>query len=174
MQTWEVCNRLVAGGYRSRLLSCPGVVQFHVRFSGHVGLHGVANSGHSNWWSHEFCCSGCRLGWLGQPEEHLKLAFHFRERAVRSCILWRRCVDDVLAGSHVFCCSCIFVDMRACYPVPLSLVSGAKHDCPHLGRCGIARRWAARCGQHKEPELIVGAQSWTTAKVDFPSLDWSS
>ena len=25
-----------------------GVVQFHVGFPGHVGLHGLANSGHSN------------------------------------------------------------------------------------------------------------------------------
>ena len=34
-------------------------------------------------------------------------------------------MDDVLVGSRVFCDSCIFVFMRACYPVPLSLVSGA-------------------------------------------------
>ena len=34
-------------------------------------------------------------------------------------------MDDVLAGSRVFCDSCIFVFVRACYPVPLSLVSGA-------------------------------------------------
>ena len=34
-------------------------------------------------------------------------------------------MDDVLVGSRVFCCSCIIVFMRACYPVPLSLVSGA-------------------------------------------------
>ena len=34
-------------------------------------------------------------------------------------------MDDVLVGSRVFCDSCIFVFMRACYPVPISLVSGA-------------------------------------------------
>ena len=65
------------------------------------------------------------LGWLGQHEEHLRFGFHFRGRAVRSCISWRRYVDDVLAGSREFCDDCIFVFMRACSPVPLSLVSGA-------------------------------------------------
>ena len=64
-------------------------------------------------------------GWLGQYEEHPRLGFHFRGRAVRSCISWKRYVDDVLAGSRVFCDSCIFVFMRACSPVQLSLVSGA-------------------------------------------------
>ena len=33
------------------------------------------------------------LGWLGQHEEHLRLGFQFRGRAVRSCISWRRYVD---------------------------------------------------------------------------------
>ena len=61
------------------------------------------------------------LGWLGQHEGHLKLGFHFRGRAVCNCISWRRYVDDVLAGSRVSCDGCIFVFMRACYPVPLSL-----------------------------------------------------
>ena len=53
------------------------------------------------------------------------LGFHFWERPVRSCISWKRYVDDVVVGSRVFCCSCIFVFIRACYPVPLSLASGA-------------------------------------------------
>ena len=35
-------------------------------------------------------------------------------------------------------------------PVPLSLVSGQVRQSTR-GRCGIARRWTARCGQHKEP-----------------------
>ena len=34
-------------------------------------------------------------------------------------------MDDVLVGSRVFCGSCIFVFMRAWYPVPISPVSGA-------------------------------------------------
>ena len=65
------------------------------------------------------------LGWLGQHDEHLKLGFHFRGRGVRSCISWRSYVDDVLVGSRVFCDSCIFVFMGACYLVSHSLVSGA-------------------------------------------------
>ena len=51
---------------------------------------------------------------------------------------------------------------------------GSRHGCPHVGRCGIPRRWAARCGQHQESESIVGAQSGPAAKVDFSSLDWCS
>ena len=66
-----------------------------------------------------------QLGWFGQHGEHLRLGFHFRGRPIRSCTSWRRYVDDMLAGSRVFCCSCIFVFMRACYPVPLTLVSVA-------------------------------------------------
>ena len=31
----------------------------------------------------------------------------------------------MLVGSRIYCCSCIFVFMRACYPVSLSFVSGA-------------------------------------------------
>ena len=46
------------------------------------------------------------LVWLDQQQKHRRLGFHF----------WEVCV---------FCCSCIFVFMRACYLVPLSLVSGA-------------------------------------------------
>ena len=42
-----------------------GVVQFHVRFLGNVGLHGMAHSGHSKWWGHEFCRSGCGSGRCG-------------------------------------------------------------------------------------------------------------
>ena len=34
-------------------------------------------------------------------------------------------MDDVLVGSRVLCGSCIFVFLRACYQVPISLVSGA-------------------------------------------------
>ena len=65
------------------------------------------------------------LGWLGQHEEHLRLGFNFQRHLVRSCISWRRYVNDVLVGSRVFCGSCIFVFMCACYPQPISLVSGA-------------------------------------------------
>ena len=66
------------------------------------------------------------LVWLDQRQKHRRLGFHFRERPVRSCISWKRHVDDAVVGSRVFCCSCIFVFLRACYPVvPISLVSGA-------------------------------------------------
>ena len=65
------------------------------------------------------------LVWLDQQEKHRQLGFHLGERLVRSCISWKRYVDDVVVGSRVFCCSCIFVFLRACCPVPISLVSGA-------------------------------------------------
>ena len=65
------------------------------------------------------------LVWLDQQQKHSELGFHFWGRLVRSCFSWKRYVDDVVVGSRVFCCSCIFVFIRACCPVPLSLVSGA-------------------------------------------------
>ena len=65
------------------------------------------------------------LVWLNQQQKHSELGFHFLGRPIRNCISWKRYVDDVVVGSRVFCCSCIFVFIRACYPVPLSLVSGA-------------------------------------------------
>ena len=65
------------------------------------------------------------LVWLDQQQKHSELGFHFRGRPSRSCISWKRYVDDVVVGSRVFCCCCIFVLRRACCPVPLSLVSGA-------------------------------------------------
>ena len=108
------------------------------------------------------------LGWLGQQEEHFRLGFHFRWACSPQLHLMEEICDDVLVGSRVFCDSCIFVFMRACYPVPLSLVSGAGTT---VHRCGIARRWAARCGQHEEPQPAMGARSWSTRKVDFPFLD---
>ena len=96
------------------------------------------------------------LGWLGQHEEHLRLGFHFGERPVRSCISWRRYVGGVLAGSRVFCDSCIFVFMLS----SSSLTGiGCRFDSPHVGRCGAARRWAAGCGQHKDTQPAMGAQS---------------
>ena len=42
----------------------------------------------------------------------------------------------------------LFLCVRA-NPYPLIGV-GREHDNPHMDRCGIARRWAARCGQHRE------------------------
>ena len=62
---------------------------------------------------------------VGSTGETSSVGFPFGERLVRSCISWKRYVDDVVVGSRVFCCSCIFVFLRACYPVPISLVSGA-------------------------------------------------
>ena len=84
----------------------------------HVGLDGMAKSGHFNWWVMSSAAvavvlGAAELGWSGQHEEHLGLGFHFRERAVCSCISWRRYVDDELIGSRVFCDSCIFVFVRA-------------------------------------------------------------
>ena len=65
------------------------------------------------------------LVWLDQRQKHCRLGFLFGGRPVRSCVSWKRYVDDVVVGSRVFCCSCVFVFLRACYPVPISLVSGA-------------------------------------------------
>ena len=47
---------------------------------------------------------------------------------------------------------------------------GCRYDNPHVGRCGIACRWAARCDQHKELQPSMGAQSWSTTKsrLSFP------
>ena len=63
--------------------------------------------------------------WLDQRQKHRRLGFLFGWRPVRSCISWKRYVDDVVVGSRVFCCSCIFVFLRPCYLVPISLLSGA-------------------------------------------------
>ena len=68
---------------------------------------------------------GAELVWLDQQQKHSELGFHFWGRLVHSCFSWKRYVDDVVVGGRVFCCSCIFVFIRACCPVPLSLVSEA-------------------------------------------------
>ena len=78
-------------------------------------------------------------------------------------MLWLAAACFIVAAFSFF--------LRACYPVPISLVSGADTAVHHVDRCGIALRWAARCGQHQESESIVGAQSGSAAKVDFSSLD---
>ena len=65
VQTWEfsIVWSWVAVVYDSGL--GPGVVQFHVGFPGHVGLHCMANSGHSNCcWGHELCRSRRRGAWV--------------------------------------------------------------------------------------------------------------
>ena len=116
--------------------SCPGpgTIQLHVGLAGNAGVDGVADSGYSNWWGHELCCGcgsvGCGgTGVVGSAAEASPVGFPvLGERPVRSCISWKRYVDDVVGGSRVFCCSCIFVFLRACYPVPISLVSGADTD----------------------------------------------
>ena len=66
-----------------------------------------------------------KLVWLDQRQKHRQLGFLFGERPVRSYKPWKRYVDGVVVGSRVFCGSCIFVFLRAGYPVPISLVSGA-------------------------------------------------
>ena len=112
------------------------------------------------------------LVWLGQRQKHRQLGFLFGERPVRSCISWKRYVDDVVVGGRVFCYSCIF---SACLIRGTNLVGiGSRYGCPHVGGCGIARRRAARGGQHQESESIVGARSGSAAKVDYSSLDWFS
>ena len=47
------------------------------------------------------------LVWLDQQQKHWELGFHFRGRPVRSCISWKRYVDEVVVGSRVFCCWCL-------------------------------------------------------------------
>ena len=123
-----VLNHLVVDGHRLPLQSWPWRL-FSFTF-GNVGVHGMADPGYSNCGVMSSATvavvfGAAELGCLGQHEEHLRLVFHFWERAVRSRISWKRCVDDVLVGSRVFCRSCIFVFVRACYQIPISLVSGA-------------------------------------------------
>ena len=62
VETWEVS--IVWSRVPVVHDTCSGqdVIQLHVRYLGNVGIRGVANSGHSYWWSHEFCGRGCRSG----------------------------------------------------------------------------------------------------------------
>ena len=82
-------------------------------------------------------------------------------------------MDDVLVGSRVFVVAAFLFFCVHATQYHSRWYRG-RHDSPHVGRCGIPRRWAARCGQHEEPQPATGAQSWSTTKVDFPSLDWCS
>ena len=95
------------------------------------------------------------LVWLDQQQKHSELGFHFRGRPVRSCISWKRYLDDVVFGSRVFCCSCIFVLKRASYPVPLSLVSGAST---------AVHTWVdvelRVIGQHVAVNIVNASRSW--------------
>ena len=101
------------------------------------------------------------LVWLDQQQKHWELGFHLRGRPVRSCISWKRYVDDVddvddvVVGSRVFCCSCIFVILRACYLVPISLVSGAGTK---------IHTWV-------DVELRVVGQ-YVAVNVENPNLSW--
>ena len=65
-------------------------------------------------------------------------------------------MDDVLVGSRVFCCRCIFVFMRLCYPVPHSLVSS--------GAGAIVHTWV-------DVEVrVIGQQSAVNMKN--PNRSW--
>ena len=93
----RVRSHLVVGGYRSPLRSW-GIVQFHWQIRcipiGIMGSAAVA-----------VVLGAADLGWLGQHEEHLRLGFHFRRRAVRSRISWRRYADAcfVVAAFLILC-----------------------------------------------------------------------
>ena len=59
-----------------------GVIQFHVGFHGHVGVHGNADPGHSiSSVAVAVVLGAAELGWFGQHDEHLRLGFHFRTRS---------------------------------------------------------------------------------------------
>ena len=64
-------------------------------------------------------------------------------------------MDDVVVGSRVFCCSCIFVSLRACYPVPISLVWGA--DTAVHTWVGVEFRVV---GQHVAVNIKNPSRSW--------------
>ena len=71
--------------------------------------------------------------------------------------------------------ACFVVPLHFCFSaclLPSTTLAGigGRYDKPHVGRCGIACRWAARCDQHKEPQPAMGAQSWSTTKsrLSFP------
>ena len=62
MQAWEISviwSRVV---FVFNSCPGPGVVQLHVGLVGHVGVHGVADSGYSNWCGCELCGLGCGDG----------------------------------------------------------------------------------------------------------------
>ena len=64
----ELCKRGSSQSFGRGWLSFTTPVLAWALFSFtsvNVGLHGMANSGHSDWWGHEFCCSGCRSGHRG-------------------------------------------------------------------------------------------------------------
>ena len=83
-------------------------------------------------------------------------------------------MDDVVVGSRVFCCGCIFVFLRACYPVPISLVSGA--DTAVHTWIDVELRVV---GQHVAVNIKNPNRSWVhnrgpQQKSTFSSLDWCS
>ena len=78
---------------------------------------------------HKFCCRGCGVGGggicvVGSAAEASSVGFPFWGASCSQLHV----VEEMwmmFGGSRVFCCTCIFVFVRACYPVPISLVSGA-------------------------------------------------
>ena len=108
------------------------------------------------------------LGWLGQHEEHHRLGFHFRGRAVRGCISWRRYVDDVLVASRVFCDSCIFVFLcvratqyhsRWCREEVRQSTRGLMWNCASLGSTlrstkNTNRSWVQNLGPQQKSTFL--------------------
>ena len=154
MQGWEVT--VIWSGMAFVFNSGPwqGVIQFHIGLVGNVGVDGMAVPG----WLQLVVMSSAavavvlgvaELVWLDQQQKHRELGFRFWWRLVRSCTSWKRCVHDVVVGSRVFCCSCILVVTRACYPVPL------------VGIGEQARLSALRViGQHVAVNIKNSTRSW--------------
>ena len=108
---------------------------------------------------------------LGQQPEHSRLGFNFQGRPIRSCISWRRYVDDVLVGSRVFCLQLHFCFYARLLPSVTLVSLGSGGEGPHMGRCGDEHCWATRGGQHQESKSVMGAQWWSAAEVD--DLPWA-
>ena len=113
-------SHLVAGGFRfSTLVLARALFSFTsvslVMFGSMVWqIRGIPITGVISYAAVAVVLGAAELVWLDQWQKHRRLGFLSRERPVRSCISWKRYADDVVVGSHVFCCSCIFVFLRAC------------------------------------------------------------
>ena len=104
-------SHLVANGFRFQLMSWPR----RYSASGRWQIRGIPIGGVMSSAAVAVVLGAAELVWLDQQQKHWELGFHFQGRPVRNCISWKRCVDDVVVGSRVFCCSCIFVFLRACF-----------------------------------------------------------
>ena len=91
------------------------------------------------------------LVWLDQQQKHRRLGFHFKGRPVRSCMSWKRYADDVVVGSRLFCCGCIFVFVRACCPAPQQ--QQQQHSEPRRGRWWVRTRESVARAHPVTPSL---------------------